>query len=69
MQWGKREIFQFRKRLEMSQHEFAEFLRTRQSTISDWESGVRIPSPMAQRLLSVLKELEELKAEATKKSE
>lgn len=56
MQWGKMEIYQLRKKLGMTQTDFATFVGTRQATISDWESGTKDPSPMARRLLTLLAE-------------
>lgn len=67
MEWGKKEIYRLRKKLGMTQEEFAKYLRTRQATVSEWEGGLRKPSPMAQRLLTVIQELEELKAKISSK--
>lgn len=50
------DVYKLRERLGMNQEEFAAFVGTRQATISDWETGTKRPSPMAQRLLTLLVE-------------
>ena len=50
-EWTAPRIKQLRKVLGMSQAEFAERMGVRQATVSDWETGKQIASPMARRLL------------------
>ena len=45
-------IKQLRRRMDLTQSEFAERLGVRQATISAWETGSQDPSPMALRLLA-----------------
>lgn len=59
MKWGKMDVYRFRQELGMNQKEFAEFVGTRQATVSAWETGTAIPNPMAQKLLTLLKEKRE----------
>lgn len=56
MEWNKLEVYRLREKLGMSQKEFADFVGVRQATVSEWETGTKKPSPMAQRLLTLLKE-------------
>jgi len=50
-EWTPPRIKRLRKRLGMSQAEFAERMGVRQATVSDWETGKQVASPMARRLL------------------
>jgi DNA-binding transcriptional regulator YiaG len=59
MEWKKMDVMQFRISLGMNQKQFAEWLGVRQATISEWESGTKSPSPMACRLMDLLKERHE----------
>jgi DNA-binding transcriptional regulator YiaG len=59
MEWTSTDIYNLRIELGMSQKEFAEFVRVRQATVSEWETGAKKPSPMAQHLLTLLKERED----------
>lgn len=45
-----------RRRLGLSQAEFAERVGTRQQTISEWETGASRPRRMSQRLLRMVAE-------------
>ena len=55
------DVYRFRKRLGMNQKEFADFVGTRQATVSAWETGTAVPNPMAQKLLTLLVKEEERK--------
>lgn len=61
MEWGKMEVYQLRKRLGMNQQEFADYIGTRQATVSHWETGTTKPTRMARRLLTILSEREDLR--------
>lgn len=50
------DIIQFRRSLDMNQREFASFVGVRVATVSEWESGTKEPSPMARKLLTLLRE-------------
>lgn len=50
-EWSPGRIQRLRRRLNMSQKEFAKRLGVRQATVSDWETGKQSPSQMARRLL------------------
>jgi putative transcriptional regulator len=50
------QIRQIRKRLRLSQPEFADFLCTSVGTIRSWEQGSRAPQKSALRLLMIAKE-------------
>jgi DNA-binding transcriptional regulator YiaG len=54
--WTPGTIFHLRKRLGLSQANFAEKLGTTRQTIIHWERGHQVPKKMASRLLSVLKD-------------
>ena len=49
--WTPGRVRQLRKRLDVSQKDFAKRMGVRQATVSDWETGKQAPSPMARRLL------------------
>ena len=53
--WTPGIILHLRKRLGLSQADFAERLGTTRQTIINWERGHQVPKKMASRLLSVLK--------------
>lgn len=61
------DVFNLRKKLGMTQAEFAAFVRTRQATVSEWETGTKKPTPMACHLLELL--TEKVDREKTKKGE
>lgn len=50
-EWTASRIKRLRNRLGLSQAEFAERMGVRQATVSDWETGKQMASPMARRLL------------------
>lgn len=50
------DVYRFREAMGMNQKDFAEFLGVRQATISEWETGTKKPSPMACKLMTLLKE-------------
>lgn len=50
-EWTPSRIKQLRKKLGLSQAEFAKRMGVRQATVSDWETGKQTTSPMARRLL------------------
>ena len=50
------QVLQLRERLGETQAAFAERVGVRQATIADWERGVKQPSPMAIKLLSMIAE-------------
>jgi putative transcriptional regulator len=49
-----KKIKQIRLREKISQHEFAEFLNIRPSTIQKWETGEKHPTGAALRLLNIV---------------
>lgn len=51
---GPRQIKQLRERYNVSQPVFARYLNTSESTVEKWETGVKKPSGMALKLLSVI---------------
>jgi DNA-binding transcriptional regulator YiaG len=66
MEWNKMDVMVFRRELGMNQRQFAEFIGTRVATISEWESGTKKPSPMACKLMTLLKEKREAEIAAEK---
>ena len=48
------QIKKIRQRANVSQHTFAMYLNTSQSTIQKWESGTQKPSGMALKLLDIV---------------
>jgi DNA-binding transcriptional regulator YiaG len=50
-EWTAPRIKQLRERLDLSQAELARRMGVRQATVSDWETGKQVASPMARRLL------------------
>jgi DNA-binding transcriptional regulator YiaG len=52
--WTPGIILHLRKRLGLSQADFAERLGTTRQTIINWERGHQVPKKMASRLLSAL---------------
>jgi DNA-binding transcriptional regulator YiaG len=53
-QCREKEVRGARELLAMSQASFAAFLGVDPSTVRSWEQGVRLPSPLACRLLSAI---------------
>jgi DNA-binding transcriptional regulator YiaG len=51
-----KEVRRVRETLAMSQASFAAFLGVDPSTVRSWEQGLRLPSPLACRLLSAIAE-------------
>jgi DNA-binding transcriptional regulator YiaG len=51
-----KETRRVRELLAMSQASFAAFLGVDPSTVRSWEQGIRLPSPLACRLLSAISE-------------
>ena len=51
-----KEVRRVREILAMSQASFAAFLGVDPSTVRSWEQGLRLPSPLACRLLSAIAE-------------
>jgi predicted transcriptional regulator len=70
MHWTSRDVARFRRSLGLSQVRFAELLGTAQPVISRIERGHAEVSPMLARLLTCMKERQELEkklAAATRK--
>ena len=69
MEWDKEKIKALRKKLELTQQQFAEFLGTSQVLISYWETGRGNPAPISQKFLSLIAEkisVEEIKEKIKK---
>ena len=69
MEWDKKKIKAFRKKLELTQPQFAELLGTSQVLISYWETGKRNPAPLSQKFLGLIAEkisVEEIKEKIKK---
>jgi len=49
------EVVSIRRNAQVSQNLFARYLNTSPSTVQKWESGVKRPSGLAAKLLSVVK--------------
>lgn len=56
MTWTPDRIKLLRTRLGLNQIDFAKTLGTRQATISQWEKGRIEPSPMAEKLLTLIED-------------
>ena len=56
MPWDARSITELRRRLHMTQAEFARELGVRQQTVSEWETGRYLPRGASLRVLSMLAE-------------
>lgn len=54
--WPSERVLGLRRRLRMSQGEFARWIGVRQQTVSDWETGQHAPQGASRRLLSMLAE-------------
>lgn len=54
--WPAERVLRLRRRLKMSQGEFARWIGVRQQTVSDWETGLHAPQGASRRLLSMLAE-------------
>lgn len=54
--WDAGRVRALRRRLGLTQTQFAEELGTRQATISEWENGLYQPRGASARLLSLLAE-------------
>lgn len=59
--WNSQSIQALRQHLGMTQHEMAEYLGTRQQTISEWETGMYQPRGASVTLLSMVAEKAEFK--------
>ena len=75
MEWNKEEIREFRKKLSLTQYQFAELLGTSQDIISNWETGKRNPSGPSQKALSLIagvadveRDIEKIKSKEQKES-
>jgi DNA-binding transcriptional regulator YiaG len=72
MEWDKDKIRAFRKRLSLTQYQFAELLGTSQDIISGWETGKQSPCGISQKFLTLLvskdikKDIEEIKSNTEK---
>ncbi|MFC1951847.1 helix-turn-helix domain-containing protein [Chloroflexota bacterium] len=55
-QWDSERIHALRCHLELTQHELAERLGTRQQTISEWETDIYKPRGTSATLLSIIAE-------------
>ena len=68
MEWDKDKIRAFRKRLSLTQYQFAELLGTSRVLISNWETGKQSPCGMSQKFLTLLafkdisRDIEEIKS-------
>ena len=54
--WEAARVRELRGHLGATQREFAEWLGTRQQTVSEWETGASRPRAMARRLLNLVAE-------------
>ena len=52
--WSFRFIKRIREGAHVSQHVFARYLNTSESTVQKWEAGTKRPSGMALKLLAVV---------------
>jgi DNA-binding transcriptional regulator YiaG len=74
MEWNKERIRAYRKKLGLTQDQFASLLGTSQKIISDWETGKQTPCGMSQKFLTLLvskdikKDIEEIKSKEQKES-
>jgi DNA-binding transcriptional regulator YiaG len=59
--WNSQSIQALRQHLGMTQQEMAEYLGTRQQTISEWETGMYQPRGASVTLLSMVAEKAEFK--------
>ena len=72
MKWDKDKIRAFRKKLSLTQYQFAELLGTSQDIISGWETGKQSPCGISQKFLTLLvskdikKDIEEIKSKTEK---
>ena len=69
MEWDKEKIKALRKKLELTQQQFAELLGTSQVLIWYWEAGRGNPSPISQKFLGLIAEkisVEEVKEKIKK---
>ena len=55
-QWDGKRVQALRRHLELTQHQMAERLGTRQQTISEWETGMYEPRGASSTLLSIIAE-------------
>ncbi len=54
--WNGRRIRALREYLKLTQRQMAEELQVRQQTISEWETGLRMPHRSTQKMLSLVAE-------------
>jgi putative transcriptional regulator len=67
VEWNKDTIKKLRKRLGLTQSQFAELLGTAQELISQWENEKRFPSGVSRRLLTLVAEKEGVDLEELEK--
>lgn len=58
MEWNKDTIRAFRKKLGLTQYQFADLLGTSQVLITRWETEKRNPSGVSRKLLTLVAERE-----------
>jgi len=63
MEWDEELIKRFRKKLKLSQKQFADLIDAPQPLISQWETGKRNPSRISQKALTFLAEKEDVNLE------
>ena len=74
MEWKKERIRAYRKKLGLTQEQFASLLGTSQEIISGWETGRQNPCGMSQKFLTLLaskdikKDIEKIKSKEQKES-
>ncbi len=63
--WDAARVRALRRGLELSQQALAREMGIRQQTVSDWETGIYTPSPLASTMLSMLAERSQVPYEAS----
>ena len=51
-----KQIKALRNKLNETQEEFAKRVGVRRATVSEWETGVKKPSPLAEKFLAIISE-------------
>ena len=64
-EWDRKRIQALRHHLDLTQHELAAKLGTRQQTISEWETGMYKPRGASATLLSIIAEQAQFEYRAT----
>lgn len=64
-QWDSKRIQALRRHLDLTQHELADKLGTRQQTISEWETAMYQPRGTSATLLSIIAERAQFEYQAT----